>query len=156
MTRRALWVSAVIVPSLLGSAPALARQGPSGFGFSRPTMVFSTHAPRAHAPARLERSMIAAHTAREQARLRLDRHHLAQTGGPIVLWPDWFPTTQVAPPPAEVQVPPQPEVIVLAGLHGSSPENVTPEPPADYSYVAGCHAIPNGYHCDIPHDETAR
>jgi hypothetical protein len=25
----------------------------------------------------------------------------------------------------------------------------------DYGYVAGCHAIPNGYHCDFPHDQAA-
>jgi hypothetical protein len=26
----------------------------------------------------------------------------------------------------------------------------TAEAPADYSYVKGCHAIANGYHCDAP------
>ena len=26
----------------------------------------------------------------------------------------------------------------------------TAEAPADYSYVKGCHAIANGYHCDTP------
>jgi rubredoxin len=25
----------------------------------------------------------------------------------------------------------------------------------DYGYVPGCHVIRNGYHCDIPHNETA-
>jgi hypothetical protein len=30
-----------------------------------------------------------------------------------------------------------------------------PAAPRDYSYVSGCRAIPNGYHCDIPGNEVA-
>ena len=41
--------------------------------------------------------------------------------------------------------PPQPEVIVIQ-TPGQGPRVAEPAP--DYSY-AGCHAIPNGYYCDV-------
>jgi hypothetical protein len=84
----------------------------------------------------------------------LHRRGLTQTGLPITLWPGDLPTIQTEAPPAEEVPPPEPQVIVLTAPHGSSPENAAPATPADYSYVTGCHAIPNGYHCDIPDTET--
>lgn len=62
-------------------------------------------------------------------------------------WPDsgWQTTgvQYIAPPPPEM---PPPQVIVIsADARGQTPPPSGPLP--DYSYVAGCHAIPNGYHC---------
>jgi hypothetical protein len=59
-------------------------------------------------------------------------------------WPWWFgdnggATYSPAPEP------PQPEVIVIQ-TPGQGPRVAEPAP--DYSY-AGCHAVPNGYYCDV-------
>jgi hypothetical protein len=89
-----------------------------------------------------------------QERRGLHRHGLTQTGLPLILWPGELPTIQTEAPPAEAAAPPQPQVIVVTAPHGSSSENAAPATPADYSYVTGCHAIPNGYHCDNPDNET--
>ena len=50
-----------------------------------------------------------------------------------------------ANPPVQ-QAPSPPQVIVI-NTDGQS-RMQTAEAPADYSYVKGCHVIPNGYHCD--------
>jgi hypothetical protein len=74
------------------------------------------------------------------------------------IWPyPWWPidTTQGWPidtMPAEVgtAVPSEPQVIVISGSNYAQ-GHIAPPPgdPPDYSYVPGCHAIPNGYHCDV-------
>jgi hypothetical protein len=59
-------------------------------------------------------------------------------------WPWWFGDNGGAtylPAPA----PPQPEVIVI---QSPSQGPGVAEPAPDYSY-AGCHAVPNGYYCDV-------
>ena len=66
-------------------------------------------------------------------------------------WPsDWgtggyygyaYPSAQQAPPP-------EPQVVVIR--EDGQGRMTTAEAPADFSYVKGCHAIANGYHCDIP------
>jgi hypothetical protein len=63
------------------------------------------------------------------------------------IWPGfWWPNTQVIQVPVEetAQPQPQPQIIVLHSDRAANP----PDPPPDFGYVAGCHAIPNGYHCD--------
>jgi hypothetical protein len=67
-----------------------------------------------------------------------------------ILWPDggWWPDgggyyQTVAPPPSQ---PVQPQVIVIH-TDGSGTMKTTEATP-DVSYVAGCRAIANGYHCD--------
>jgi len=52
-----------------------------------------------------------------------------------------YPTVQQTQAPA-----PQPQVIVIH-TDGQGRMTTTQAAP-DYSYVKGCHAIPNGYHCD--------
>ena len=53
------------------------------------------------------------------------------------------------PPVQQVQAPaPEPQIIVIRS--DGQGRVTTAEAPADYSYVKGCHAIPNGYHCDEP------
>ena len=51
--------------------------------------------------------------------------------------------------PPQPQAPaPEPQVIVIS--QDGQGRMRTAEAPADYSYVTGCHAIANGYHCDAP------
>jgi hypothetical protein len=42
--------------------------------------------------------------------------------------------------------PPQPQVVVIRS--DDNGRMTTAEAAPDYGYVQGCHAIPNGYHCD--------
>ena len=51
-------------------------------------------------------------------------------------------------PPQAQASPPEPQVIVIS--QDGQRRMKTAETPADYSYVKGCHAIANGYHCDAP------
>jgi len=51
-------------------------------------------------------------------------------------------------PPAQQAPPPEPQVIVIQ--NDGQGRMTTAEAPADFSYVKGCHAIANGYHCDAP------
>ena len=49
------------------------------------------------------------------------------------------------PPPARAPAP-EPQVIVINS--DGQGRMTSAEAPADYSYVKGCHAIANGYHCE--------
>ena len=65
-------------------------------------------------------------------------------GWPVGLgWPEGY----AYQPPQQVQAPaPEPQVIVI---HTDGQGRMAKaEATADYSYVKGCHAIANGYHCD--------
>ena len=53
-----------------------------------------------------------------------------------------------ANPPLAQAPAPEPQVIVINS--DGQGRMRTAETPADYSYVKGCHAIANGYHCDAP------
>jgi hypothetical protein len=88
-----------------------------------------------------------------QEGLGLHRRGLTQTALPAAIWPYGLDAPIQVPAAAEA-VPSQPEVLVIAGSHGDLPENTTPQTPPDFSYVAGCHAIPNGYYCDNTHNEV--
>ncbi len=83
------------------------------------------------------------------------RRGLPQNALPVAIWPYGLDTPIEAPTAAEA-VPSQPEILVIAGSHGGLPENTTPQTPPDYSYVTGCHAIPNGYHCGNTHNEVTQ
>jgi hypothetical protein len=69
-------------------------------------------------------------------------------GGVWAGYPDgWWPGNayQLAP---EQQTPPsQPQVIVIGADNKGDVAAANTVP--DYSYVPGCHAIANGYHCDL-------
>jgi len=62
-------------------------------------------------------------------------------------WPDWWPGgSQIEEYSPAPEPPSQPQVIVIHA------DNIAPsvaEAAPDDGYVPGCHAIPNGYHCDI-------
>lgn len=59
-------------------------------------------------------------------------------------WGDWGGGYTYQPP--EPPPPPPPQIIVI---HSDGNGRTTMADAADPSYVPGCHAITNGYHCDI-------
>jgi hypothetical protein len=71
------------------------------------------------------------------------------------IWPgypgDWWPENGYPTVQAQDVPPSQPQVIVISSDHKANPAVADAMP--DYSYVAGCHAIANGYHCE-PSDAT--
>jgi hypothetical protein len=73
-------------------------------------------------------------------------------GAAVIGWP-YYPAFEAIPVgPTEVST--QPQVIVISGDPGVTPTRTAPDTRLDYSFVAGCHAIPNGYHCDPPRSEA--
>jgi hypothetical protein len=79
-------------------------------------------------------------------------HHLfgRSTGVPVVILPSepFIDTTPVQQLPLIAnETATDPEIIVLPG---QEPERLAPQTAPDYSYVSGCRAISNGYHCDFP------
>jgi len=63
-------------------------------------------------------------------------------------WPDW-PAGYTFQPVQQVPPPPQPPQIIVIQANGNGRMTMADAAP-DVSYVKGCHAIPNGYHCDTP------
>jgi hypothetical protein len=65
------------------------------------------------------------------------------------VWPgDWGPGYAYQPAQPTEAPPSQPQIVVI---QGDGTEHMTrAETTPDYSYVPGCHAIANGYHCDPP------
>jgi hypothetical protein len=64
-------------------------------------------------------------------------------------WPvgDWWPGGYSYQPVQQAQDPPvQPQVVVIRSDGNGRMQ--TAEAAPDYGYIEGCHAIPNGYHCD--------
>lgn len=87
----------------------------------------------------------------------LRQHHLPRTfrialpvwwGG---IWPgyvyDGSSGNGYQPALAQETPPPQPQVIVISAENKMHPAAADTMP--DYSYVHGCHAIANGYHCEL-------
>jgi hypothetical protein len=80
------------------------------------------------------------------------RNGWGNLGGPVGSWwpGDWGSGGYYGyayPPQAQAPAP-EPQVIVI---HSDGQDRMTTaEAPANYSYVKGCHAIANGYHCDTP------
>lgn len=78
-------------------------------------------------------------------------------GWPIAIWPFWpsFDATPMVVTPSGSDGPMSPAVIGVSGSPNDAPERTASATLPDYSYVTGCHAIPNGYHCDVHHDSAA-
>jgi hypothetical protein len=73
--------------------------------------------------------------------------------GSIVAWPYLW---SLDPTPESFALtgdpaPSTPPVIVVSGSPANALQQTAQAAPPDFSYVAGCHAIPGGYHCDTPH-----
>jgi hypothetical protein len=67
------------------------------------------------------------------------------------IWPgNWSPGSGYGyqPAPQTKTTPETPQVIVIHA-DGEGRTTTLPEPTPDYSYVKGCRAIANGYHCDV-------
>lgn len=141
MSKRVIWIVAIAAAGLLGTGqgPALARGSHaahvassggarSSYGHSRgkPGIDFG----------RINRGG--------------QRRDELRNGVPIVGWP-YLPAFEEIPVGGS-DVPAQPQVIVVSGGPGGSPPHAAAN---DYGFVAGCRAIPNGYHCEPPHHEEA-
>jgi hypothetical protein len=92
---------------------------------------------------------------RFQNGFRFDRDAGLLRGSPIVIWPfsPFYNTVPIQGPPVASEAPSSPVVIVMSGMSDRASERATPEPLPNYGYVAGCHVVPSGYHCDIPQTE---
>jgi hypothetical protein len=146
-----LWFA--IVASLLGilTTPHAdargAASGGRGGGMGRVARGgnFAIHIGHAFHPARFANQRFRPFAARRLNQRRFAQNDFSGIWPGYGYWPDdWSDGGGYAyqPQPA----PAQPQVIVI---HADADQHlVSADPMPDYSYVAGCHAIPNGYHCD--------
>jgi hypothetical protein len=160
MSERIRWFPLAAILSLIGAgvaAPAKARDGINTFGMAGVPSRFAVQAARPFVRNGIVTPRIPTHNANARNNLHHRRHAQMRSGLPITIWPysSFGRTTTIYAPPIQSEVPPPPPVVVVSGLPTGVPERRAPETPPDYTYVAGCRAIPNGYHCDIAHDGTA-
>jgi hypothetical protein len=173
MSERILWFPVIAILIFFGtgtSVPALARDA-NGIGVAGRPFVSPMHAPRpsiVRVPPSIRGRVVAPHIiARKfgvQNGFRFDHNARLLRGPPIAISPfspffgtafsPFFGTVPIQVPLVASDAPSSPVVIVMSGFSDRAPERAAPETPPDYGYVAGCHAIPNGYHCDIPPTEA--
>jgi hypothetical protein len=157
MNMRQHWILAIAVSGFLGAghlAPALSWDGANRSGTAGVRSAFPVRVPQA--PMRNGGTIprtFARHIGVHDG-LRFRRHAQFPVGSSIVILPylqgvETIP--MAAPPKVASDGPTKPIVIVMS----NPPERTVPDAPRDYSYVSGCRAIPNGYHCDIPGNEVA-
>jgi hypothetical protein len=159
MSERNHGLLVIVIPGLIGmgmAAPARARDGVNTFGMAGCASGFVVHAPRRFTRNSIVTPHITARNADLRNDLRFRRHTGLQNGLPII-WPyssftDATPTDVL---PSQSEVLSSPSVIAMSGLPNGASDIAVPETPPDYSYIAGCRAIPNGYYCDTPHNGTA-
>ena len=156
MNRRTPWFLAIAMLSLLGTTPVLAWNGTNRVSMPGLPSASSEHVPPARMPSSIVAPRIMARHIGIQDRLHFHRHAQSQNGLPIVTWPYSLPfeVTPTEIRPDEDELPTTPQIIVMSGLPDLAPERIAPEAPPDYDYVAGCRAIPNGYHCEVPHKQA--
>lgn len=149
MSKRSRWALVIAVSCTLGTigiASAYAKDGHAGP---------STHGRPATLPGSNVAARILTHQlAAEDYRWRRVRAQ-SSTALPAWGWPYW-PLLDTAPlntTQTDPDVPSDPYVIVMSNVPGRAPNATVPAAPLDYSY-AGCHAIPNGYHCDSPRNQA--
>lgn len=155
--RRALRFSVLSLAVLAVSSQANARMGGgggfgSGFspGFGGFSAGFIHVAPSGHLVNGFHRQSLLHR--QPFAAQRFHALHSRQIFAPnVVLYGgDWWSPdvsqgiTYASPPEAQME-PVQPEIIVI---QRDNKDPKVAEATPDYGYVAGCHAIPNGYHCD--------
>jgi hypothetical protein len=75
-----------------------------------------------------------------------------QNGIPLS-WPigGWWPGYGYPPVQLAEEAPAQPQIFIIH-TDGQG-RTQTAEAAPDLSYVKGCHAVPNGYHCDLPDED---
>lgn len=131
-------------------APALARDGVNTFGLAGFSSGFPMHTARPF----VRNRVVTRHITARAANVRNDLHF--RHALPIMIWPysSFVGTTTMDVPPIQSEGPSNPPIFVMSQLPNRVLER-PPETPPDYGYVAGCRAIPNGYHCDMPHEGVA-
>jgi hypothetical protein len=159
MSERSRWVLVIAIPCLLGISgivPALAWDGGNRSGMTGFPSGVGMHMPLAPLRNRTVVPRIMARRIGVHGDPRIHHHAQSQNGLPATIWPYWLPddTAPLETPQIESAVPSDPYVIVLSNSPDGAPQRTAPEAPPDYSY-AGCYAIPNGYHCDVPHSEAS-
>src|SRR5882724_1750551 len=151
MRKASLCLLVIVMPSLFGMAkttPGLARAATA----EHPPSSFM-QVPRVQTRSGIFEPQSFTHHADIQHHQRV--HHIAQPqiGMPLPFWPDstFIYSAPIEPTSGGDEISPNPYVII-SPLQASSPQAQTPSQAApDYSYVAGCRAIPNGYSCDTAH-----
>jgi hypothetical protein len=73
-----------------------------------------------------------------------------ENGFPIGAWPYWPTIGTVGG-----EAPSSPAVIVVSAAQTPASQRTLSDQFPDYSYIPGCHAIPNGYHCDTTQKQAA-
>jgi hypothetical protein len=154
MRRRLFWLLAFAVSGVVGTAgmaPALARGGATGVVAAGPRSF--AHAPFARPQFRggFPRAVVAGR-GNQGFNLQNDLLRRGAGLGAIVAWPYLW---SLDPAPEQISLagddpPAAPQIIVVSGSPGGAPTPAALTVPPDFSYVAGCHAIPGGYHCDPP------
>jgi hypothetical protein len=142
----ALTIFGVLATSNMATAEA---HGAHASGF----IAASPHAARGNANLMIGRHVGPARTASIRNNRGGSRSDDDRRGTAILGWP-YYPTFEEIPVTAN-DVPSQPQVIVVSGGAGAAPSRGAPDAGPDYSFVAGCRAIPNGYHCDPPRQGAA-
>ena len=107
------------------------------------------HAPRASVGSVVGAPRVIVNHVGVQDYLRFHRQPVA-----VLPYPWFIDTPPIGASPVENATSADPYVIVIAAQPHPAPVRASPETPPDYSYVAGCRAIPNGYHCDTAHNGT--
>jgi hypothetical protein len=150
MSKRSCWALVIAVSCVIGTigiAPADAKGGQSGPSTpARPATL-----PRSNnAAVRIITRQLAA---RDNRWRRV--HDQSTTVSPGWGWP-YLPLLDTAPlstTQTGTDGPSDPYVIVMSNPPGRAPNGTASVALGDYSY-AGCHAIPNGYHCDSPRSQA--
>lgn len=158
MARRTLRLPVIAILSVVttgGSVPAPAWDGLNRFGMTRLKQGSSIHVPEAS----VRSGSSAPHHVGMRTDLRFHHPIQSRNGSPVAIWPDSAPFNTMpvqGPPPDDSEAPAGPSVTVMSDMLHNAPTDTVPETPPDFSYVAGCRAIPNGYHCDYQHEEAPR
>jgi hypothetical protein len=161
MCVRMVWLPAIALMAAVGtSGPAAARGGGGGgLGFAAPHAAFAARAPfatgRFHAGTRrIARGPFIRGPFIRGGDFGRGRG-VARNIGPVVAWPYLW---SLDAGPQVIQMPgsdpPSAQPLIIAA--GPPPQSYGPAPLPDFSYVAGCHAIPGGYHCDPPQPAAAK
>jgi hypothetical protein len=169
MRKRISWLPAIAALGLLGTAsiaPTFARGGAVGFGRASG---FIVHGQRTFARSHVvtprnsvrNRAFMARNVIGFQNDFRFRNRNQLQnswplSGWPYYSWPGYYSWPMDTTPATVDGGPASPSVIVISAVPDRGPERTVPQTPADYSYVPGCHAVPNGYHCDVSPNAGAK
>jgi hypothetical protein len=157
MSERIGWLPIVAVTALLGTPmmPAVARDG------ARASSVGPVSSVQMRLPfASAHRHIRMRHIITDRVRHDFPRRHaVARHFAPVAILPYAYSVeaVPVERPVTRDEAAGNPYVVAISRSTSDVPEPTTaPAMPPDYSYVPGCVAIPNGYHCKTPPKEVPR